>query len=57
MVVGEAGSESVDEMDRRFVRAGVRVGYIGGFREELEKLDIVVERDIEGRKFEVSRRV
>ena len=56
-VVGDAGSESVEEMDRRFVRAGVRAGCVGGFFDEFDKLDNVVERDIEGRRADESRRL
>ena len=46
--VGVAGSDSVDETDRRFVRAGVRVGRTGGV---LDELDITLEpcRCIAGR--------
>lgn len=36
--VGEAGSDSMDETERRFVRAGVRTGCIGGAFDELEEL-------------------
>ena len=46
--VGVAGSDSVDDTERRFVRAGVRVGRTGGV---LEELDIMLElcRCIAGR--------
>lgn len=37
-VVGDPGSDSVDETERRFVRAGVRRGCAGGIFEELEEL-------------------
>lgn len=57
MVVGEAGSERVEEMDLRFVRAGVRVGCEGGFLEEFERFETVVEREIEGRERRGSRSV
>lgn len=36
--VGEAGSERVDETERRLVRAGVRTGWIGGAFDDPEEL-------------------
>ena len=40
--MGEVGasSESVEETDRRFVRAGVRTGWVGGCFCEVEEWDL-----------------
>lgn len=37
-VVGDAGSERVDDTERRFVRAGVRMGWPGGAFDEFEDI-------------------
>ena len=52
--VGDPGSESVEDTDRRFVRTGVRVGSAGGPFDEVETREDVVCRDRDGRIGEAS---
>jgi hypothetical protein len=47
--VGDPGSESVEDIDRRFVRTGVRVGNAGGPLDEVDTREDVVARERDGR--------